>query len=246
MGILNRLFGKRPDASPVPSSLLTATSNWPYPVHEVAGNAALAMIDRLSREANGDRVPVLLGAPDELAMLCDTMTQEQSPEGILAIAKSLSIDRVLQRLRSLCDEGEGIEVGDWPDDPGPPMTMTGHLTSLRHKPLPKAIITTLPTGNAYEAPAYLKYGGWNSCPETEYHVSLHRHWHERYGATIVTMTHDVIECRVKRRPTTRDEAIVLAWEQCFYAPDIVTQGTETIAPLAAGLMNSDVWFFWWD
>ena len=38
----------------------------------------------------------------------------------------------------------------------------------------------------------------------------------------------------------------LAWEQYLYCQDIVVQGCETIANLAATLLNSPFWYFWWD
>jgi hypothetical protein len=38
----------------------------------------------------------------------------------------------------------------------------------------------------------------------------------------------------------------LAQEQYDFCPDIVLQGTGTLEPLAATLMASDWWFFWWD
>jgi len=246
MGIFNKLFGRRTESLSMhdgPSSRLT---NWPYPLKQVAGSDAIQVLDQLACEANSTRVSIMLGAPNELGMLCQAMTGEQSPKEIIEIAQALPIDDVLHRMRSLSDEGKGIEEGDWPETPAEPIVVCGHLTSSRRKPLPKVLITTLPTGNAYESPAFLKYGGWNSCPESEYHVALHNYWHQKYGATIMTMTHDIIECRVERRPSTKKEALALAWEHYFYSPDIVTQGTEAIAPLAASLMNSDAWFFWWD
>ena len=38
----------------------------------------------------------------------------------------------------------------------------------------------------------------------------------------------------------------LAREHLAYCPDIVFQGSSDLAPLAAALMDSDWWFFWWD
>jgi hypothetical protein len=73
-----------------------------------------------------------------------------------------------------------------------------------------------------------------------------RYWKERYGAEIVSLSGDVIECAVQKPPRTIEDSIELAWEQYWYCSDIVDQGTQTIMNLAAGLMNSDYWFFWWD
>ena len=57
---------------------------------------------------------------------------------------------------------------------------------------------------------------------------------------------DVIECTVDRPPASREAAMDLAWHQYAYCMDIVIQGTQTVDELAAILMYSPYWFFWWD
>lgn len=143
-------------------------------------------------------------------------------------------------------EASEPEVGEWPADvdaTGGGLTVADNLDG---KPLDKVHILILPTKEPAAAPAYLRWGGWNACPAPEYHVAALRDWHRRYGAVPVAMTGDVINVRVTRRPASRDEALSLAREQFLYCEDIVLQGTDTFAPLAAGLMHSDWWFFWWD
>ena len=78
------------------------------------------------------------------------------------------------------------------------------------------------------------------------HVAVHRKWREEYGAQIVGISGDTINMRVSRRPATREEALALAREQFLYCSDLVLQGTETLEVLAASLMESDWWYFWWD
>jgi hypothetical protein len=95
-------------------------------------------------------------------------------------------------------------------------------------------------------PAITKYGGWNDCPAPPIHCAMMRYWQEKYGAEIVAMSGDVIECHVTRPPTTDETAMELAQEQYDYCPDIVDQGTGTMINLAATLMDSDHWYFWWD
>lgn len=143
-------------------------------------------------------------------------------------------------------EASEPEVGEWPadaDTTGGGLTVAGDLDG---KPLDKVHILILPTKEPAAAPAYLRWGGWNACPAPEYHVAALRDWHRRYGAVPVAMTGDVINVHVTRRPQSRDDALSLAREQFLYCEDIVLQGTDTLAPLAAGLMQSDWWFFWWD
>ena len=40
--------------------------------------------------------------------------------------------------------------------------------------------------------------------------------------------------------------MALAREQFVYCPDIVYQGTGTLAGLAAALLEGTTWYFWWD
>lgn len=143
-------------------------------------------------------------------------------------------------------EASEPEVGEWPaeaDATGGGLTVSYDPDG---KPLDKVHILILPTKEAAAAPAYLRWGGWNACPAPEYHVAALRDWHRRYGAVPVAMTGDVMNVRVTHRPASRDEALSLAREQFLYCEDIVLQGTDTLAPLAAGLMQGDWWFFWWD
>lgn len=73
-----------------------------------------------------------------------------------------------------------------------------------------------------------------------------RYWRDRYGARIASMTDDVVEFTVDAPPSTQQQAYALAWEQYAYCADIVDQGTQTLSNLAAGLIDADAWFFWWD
>jgi Domain of unknown function (DUF4253) len=48
------------------------------------------------------------------------------------------------------------------------------------------------------------------------------------------------------RPKTREEALALARDQYVYCADNIDQGVRTYSALAAALMESDWWYFWWD
>ncbi len=63
---------------------------------------------------------------------------------------------------------------------------------------------------------------------------------------IAGVSGDVIECIVENPPTDRESATALAWEQYWYCGDIVDQGCGKILNLAATLLNSRNWYFWWD
>jgi Domain of unknown function (DUF4253) len=137
--------------------------------------------------------------------------------------------------------------GPWPGAPVPSAQF--HLPTRSSKsddPDPLITIGLVPTDDPCVVPAVTGFGGWNECPKASEHVALHRHWQRTYGAELACMSRDIIEMSAGRRPSTQKEAIALATEQFLYCPDIVEQGTRTIETLAACLMASELWFFWWD
>jgi hypothetical protein len=95
-------------------------------------------------------------------------------------------------------------------------------------------------------PAIVSFGGWNDCPRVDVQCAAMRYWQEKYGAELITMSSDYLECLVKNPPETKEDAMELAWEQYFFCTDIVDQGTDTVSDLGAALLNTKLWFFWWD
>jgi hypothetical protein len=151
-------------------------------------------------------------------------------------------------LEQLTSQG-GFPRGPWPEDeedgPGP-RELASSLTRSPSWVVAGLAVVLLPTRIPWHVPALLGFGGWNACPAPEEHAAVWKSWGGRYEAEVMTITHDVVEMRVGRPPQTRDEAIALAKEQYIYCSDIVDQETETIDRLAAGLLESLVWSFWWD
>lgn len=143
------------------------------------------------------------------------------------------------------EELEGLEEGEWVGgEPSNAFTLPFDLVS--GKPREDARILLLPTRAPWEAAAHLRWSAPNYNINPEDHVAVHRYWHERYGAELVTVSGDVLEMRVARPSRDRAGAMALAWEQSVYCPDIVMQGTGTVAALAGALLGAGVWFFWWD
>jgi len=70
------------------------------------------------------------------------------------------------------------------------------------------------------------------------HCAINQYWQKEFGAEIVGVSSDVIECIVKNPPRDKETAIKLAWQQYWYCADIVVQGCESIANLAATLLNA--------
>jgi hypothetical protein len=171
----------------------------------------------------------------------------RSPKDILAAAARLRFPADLQKWSGAYRPQDlRAPEGAWPAavdvQPGPTL-ISDVISGKVHE---RVHIVLLPTASGWEAPAYLRWGGWNACPPPEYHVAALRRWHEASGAVLVGVNGDTMNLRATTRPRDRAAARALAREQYGYCPDIVDQGVSTISALAAELMASDWWHLWWD
>jgi hypothetical protein len=250
LGVGNSLKWLAPATASSPASDL-----FPYPTYRVSGADALARWTQL--RAAGGGYPLIVGPPgtaEQVAELAEL--NEGTVDDILTAAAAVRfphdlLERLAVELREQASEfgetyDDGYRVGEWPShvDPNPGPELVRDVQS--GGPLPEVFIIVLPTNDAAEAIAMLRYGGWNECPPPEVHVAAFRSWRDRFGFEPVCVGHDIIEGRVTRRPADQAAALTLARELFAYCPDIVDQGTDDLATLAAILMVSDWWFFWWD
>jgi hypothetical protein len=137
-------------------------------------------------------------------------------------------------------------VGEWPEQPSAMQGLSVANDWYTGQLLQKVHIILIPTDDWTTIPAHLRWGGWNACPQPEYHVAALRSWRDRFGAELVGLRSDTMNLRVARRPQTRAEALELAREQYDYCDDLVEQVAGTLSQLAADLMAHEWWFFWWD
>lgn len=191
--------------------------------------------------------PVVMGGAKEASLALEVFDlNSESVAQLLELAGAHSAARVFkEREQSLGVGFDSLEKGNWPSQVAP-QAFSVHCEILSGKPHAKVFIAKLPTTKSHEIPVLLKCGGWNDCPLAQEHSAVMKYWHEKYGAEIFSVTGEIIECSVARPPATREEATKLAYEQFLYCPDVVTQGTESLLALAATLVNSKVWYFWWD
>lgn len=109
------------------------------------------------------------------------------------------------------------------------------------------LLLEIPVKHPWEIIGYLPMGGWNECPSPEEMIAVCKYWYEKYQAVPAAFTHDVMEfyAPVKLNGVDSMEA---AKEHYAFCVDRVDQGTRTyqISELAAGLAESDIWYFWWD
>lgn len=142
-------------------------------------------------------------------------------------------------------------MGHWPDDVDPENSdPDDFLTPAERLYVPRGKQTMslcfCPVEQSWQVPALLRYGSWNDCPSPARHSSIHMSWHKRYGAEIVCLSGDIIECFVPHPPTTQQECRKLALEHFAYCSDIVYQGVGSLEALAAYLLRNRIWYFWWD
>jgi hypothetical protein len=194
--------------------------------------------------------PYIIGDREELGRVQEAADFAGS-EATEIIQSSLNVnlsDWIASRREAAAEYGFSVEesFGEWPGeilDKG----SIGLHTDIVSGQLKREVYIGLATiEKPWHLPAVLKYGGWNDCPEAEVQCAFHRKWQDDYGAEITGMSGDVVECLVARPPSNQEAAVRLAWEQYWYCADIVEQGCGSVANLAATLLNSPYWFFWWD
>lgn len=140
------------------------------------------------------------------------------------------------------------ELEEMSENAEPPAEVTAHRDVLTREPYEKVILAKMPVSpeEPWRVFAEMPWGGFNECPFPHEHLAIARYWHEKFGASLATMSTATLEFMVERPPQTDEEALALATEQYLYCPDIVDQGVGSIDHLAQLLKGSQVWYFWWD
>lgn len=211
---------------------------------KVAGEDALATYQNLKTQTG--IIPVILGDNDDIASMAEVMDYITDSFSQL-LQQALSIDPLDWFVKRQVQDADyyDLTTGEW-QDLSPATEISVHLDILTGEPKDEVYIALVPVEKSWMIPAYLKIGDWNDCPTAAEHTAIFKYWDECYGITVAGITRDVIELEIQRPPTTKEQAIQLAEQQFIYCPDIVYQGTQTIAALASTLLNGRVWFFWWD
>ncbi|MEL7023533.1 MAG: DUF4253 domain-containing protein [Pseudomonadota bacterium] len=217
----------------------------------IAGGDAIAALEsRREVYPTTGSYPFLIGEARELERLQEAAEyNEQSFEDI--VRGSLSVDLakwISGRRREAGSYGfSPLDIaGTWPGEDIEKGAISLHRKTVSGAVMPKVTLGSASIAEPWQLPAVVGYGGWNDCPMPEVHCAFHRHWQTEFGAEIAGMSGDVIECVVSNPPSDQAAAMELAWQQYWYCTDIVEQGCETISNLAATLINSPYWFFWWD
>lgn len=210
--------------------------------------------DAFAKREQGGYTPLIIAVDDTLLEAVEEIAK--TPEEIKAnrekLLNSPQIDAqkwFTERLRSWKDEmGEDWNgmVGEVECEPGDVSKgFSGFVDFGTPRRSEECILALIPTSEPWEVFAWLPFGGWNECPLPEEILWIAKYWYERYGVIPAVMTRDVLE--FSARPIKdKSAALGVALEQFAFCQDIVFQGVETIGRLAGGLMQSSVWYFWWD
>ena len=106
------------------------------------------------------------------------------------------------------------------------------------------ILAYIPVNNPWEVFAYLPFGGWNDCPNTEELMAISKYWFEKYGAVPAAISKDSLEY-VLPKEIEKEKAIEVSQEHYACCPDVL-QNFEELGILADCLYKSKMWYFWWD
>lgn len=220
----------------------------PFEYTVVPGEAAFETCLNLRKAHKGKATPVIIGTYEDARNLSEMLENiEDSAEDIIKRSLNCNIETLIQnRLNEGYELINEDELGEWPDALPQVASIAADKNIFSGEFLKEVYIALIPTGNSYEVPAYLKFGGWNDCPSPEEQIGILRYWYNKYGAQVISIKSDILECTVDNPPKTKEEALALAKEQFFYCSDIVYQGTDDVATLAGILYNSNCWYFWWD
>jgi hypothetical protein len=218
---------------------------------KVSGIDAIRLLnDHRSRYAVTGQYPFLIGDGEDLERLQEgAELHEQDPSAIIRASFDVNVDNWIALRRKEVEEYDVCPedwLGEWPGEIADKGSIGLHKNLLTGKFKPEVYLGLAKIEQPWHLPAILKYGAWNECPWPGAHCAFHREWQTKFGAQIVGMSFDVVECVVDHPPTSQEAATKLAWEQYWYCTDIVEQGCESIANLAATLLNSPYWYFWWD
>jgi len=220
---------------------------FPYELLRIPGSEAVTTLSEL--RAKGAGTPIILGDEESFEQMLETLEvrAETSTDELIDRARRIDIFQWLAARAAEDSDYYEIEPAAWPEGEVSPNTeLTAHRDVLSGKPYSEVMLTIVPTTQSWTAPCFLKIGDWNNVPSAEQHAALFKYWSEQFGATVACLADDVIELTVARPASTRDEALALAKQQFIYCPDIVHQGIGSVEALAASLIGSTVWYFWWD
>ena len=193
--------------------------------------------------------PMFLGDYASVYRHWEAQALRETPEAYLSLATAFDARKWLQKeWQNLIDGMPDDMMGQMPQQ-SRPITQLSFESLVRSRDGHESqdvFIGILPTLHRWKIPALLPFGCWNDCPCPEFQVAVHQYWFDTYEAEIIAITSNTLVCHVGKPIKTHDAALHLAREQTAYCSNIVFQGVGTLNQLAANLVGSTYWHFWWD
>jgi len=226
----------------------------PHELIENADDVSLVMekYKALLSQGKAEGFTPLIVVPSEtLLEALEYAKEEQDFEAI--ISKSYEVDISVffeRRIKEASFDGEyevDLASEDSDANNGEALNIFLSLTDYTtNRPYPVLMVVKIPTTNPWELAAYIPMGGFNDCPMPQEQVAVFKYWYEKYGVRPAVVSYDIWELYVEKPVKTMDDANALAMEQFGFCSDIVHQGVGSVKALANGLVNSSIWYFWWD
>lgn len=118
-----------------------------------------------------------------------------------------------------------------------------HLAGLHRD---RITLLAVPAGDGFEVPALLGWpGGWAYGLGGAEHYAILRHFHDQYGAELLTLDAGRMDLLIRDRPRTAQAVARAALELYAYCPDIVRRSAGTLPDLARGQILGNTWSLWW-
>lgn len=108
----------------------------------------------------------------------------------------------------------------------------------------EAYLLRVPTDKPYEIFAWLPFGGWNDCPDTDKMIAMCKYWYDEYGAMPAIITYDMLTFYLNEPITNRETAMLIAKEQCAFCSEVLGMGG--MESYVAMTLGKSIWSFWWD
>ncbi|MDR1541147.1 MAG: DUF4253 domain-containing protein [Clostridiales bacterium] len=213
----------------------------------------MAEYKKLLKQGKADGfIPIIIVPSDSMLEIFEFASSDEesglSPTAIIEKANKLDAESILEKRRQEAwpDEHDNHDIMGELKKSEPIKNFYCPVNHPSNLPYPQLVVAKIPTEKPWEAAAWIPLGGYNECPAPEEQVAVYRHWFEKYGAIPAAASYDIWELYVEQPVKSEAEAQALALEQCSFCPDIIWQGMGSINALAGSLIDSTVWFFWWD
>ena len=207
-----------------------------------------AYCEALERGKKEGFTPVILADDEDLNLWFDNVQDYSKEEELakeLGNGKEILEERFKEYTEDISEDWiNEVSNENWADE----FDGDGSINEFTFLDVKEIVLFEVPTKNPWEVIAWFPMGGWNECPWVDDMMAISHYWYEKYHAFPAVITRDVLQYIVENPVDNEEEALELAKEHYAFCTDRLDQGTAsgTINEVADSLIDSKVWFFWWD